>query len=145
MSVRSLATRAARAFQACTRGPRTSLSPANRTTPGMATTARSCWRFLVSTHASFIPHKIKAELQRRRLPARRTEIDLGDLRNATQLLERLKQRLVRAGRAGAGDGAKVADFDCFGSDRAVLRKLLADAAQNGQAADGLIEPGSVLP
>src|ERR1017187_1519226 len=143
--LRSSAMRVARAPQAAVSGESTSWSPAKRATTVIAPIIKSCRRSLICTLASFIPLKVKRKLQRRRLPAGRAHIHLGNLANAAQPLDRLQQSRVVPSDAGAGDRIQVANLDGLGRYAAILREGLGEAPQDGQATHGLVIPGAKLP
>src|SRR6266700_2536573 len=74
-----------RSFQLCVSGESTNLSPARMATATMATTARTCWRFLMFIDASGFPAKIEGKLQWS-FPFHLIDFQIGDLLHRAQLV-----------------------------------------------------------
>src|SRR5437660_8770176 len=140
---RSSTIRAARSFHASFSGVMTNRSATSRATPAAATMASICWRFLICIAGPCSPVKVESELQGRRT-ARLFDMDFTNALRSAQLVAHLQQRLIVAGRARTGHRREIADLHGFGRDSPVFGKRLREFAQDAQALERAVEPGSKL-
>src|SRR5688572_13901681 len=137
----SSAMRVDRSFQLVVSGEIISLSDASNAMPPIARMARRRWRFSIFTSPSFAPLKVERELQRM-LAANLIDLEIADLLGGTHVIKHLQEGLVVTRDAGAGHRGWLADFKGAGRNDTVLGKRLGKLSQDGQAPEGVIEPGA---
>ena len=91
----------------------------------------------------FVPAEVEGELQRGS-DANLIRFQVLDSFGRAQSVESFQQRLDVTRGTRAGHGRQLADFNALGRNHSILRKCLSQPAENVQAAERRVEPGTKL-